>query len=294
MDITEILRKIGDIAVGTPETALSLASGAIAYPAAKFGGALTSAMTGGRGDLAQYAEDYITDKMTYKPTSQSGQEAMNIAGSALSIPYKPAEYVKEKYGYIPGYATEMAINLLMPRLAGRWSEMKAKGLGQTGLYGGDLSKTMQEAKGKGYPENKSGSKPIVAYHKTDATFDKFDESKIGQHDYGYAGRGFYFTPEPIEGLSYGKNTIKVEIDLKNPYIRTIDNWDKDSLNPYVWIPNKIATGMTREQASRAWTDMMKSKGYDGFIDRAVENGEIVVFDSGAISKTSLLSSKEKK
>jgi hypothetical protein len=152
MDITEILRKIGDIAVGTPETALSLASGAIAYPAAKFGGALTSAMTGGRGDLAQYAEDYITDKMTYKPTSQSGQEAMNIAGSALSIPYKPAEYVKEKYGYIPGYATEMAINLLMPRLAGRWSKMKAKGLGETGLYGGDLSKTMQEAKAKGeYP-----------------------------------------------------------------------------------------------------------------------------------------------
>lgn len=152
MDITEILRKIGDIAVGTPETALSLASGAIAYPAAKFGGALTSAMTGGRGDLAQYAEDYITDKMTYKPTSQSGQEAMNIAGSALSIPYKPAEYVKEKYGYIPGYATEMAINLLMPRLAGRWSEMKAKGLGQTGLYGGDLAKTMQEARARGeYP-----------------------------------------------------------------------------------------------------------------------------------------------
>lgn len=210
MDITEILRKIGDIAVGTPETALSLASGAIAYPAAKFGGALTSAMTGGRGDLAQYAEDYITDKMTYKPTSQSGQEAMNIAGSALSIPYKPAEYVKEKYGYIPGYATEMAINLLMPRLAGRWSEMKAKGLGETGLYGGDLSKTMQEAKAKGeYPP---GSFSNLADKKVRMEIDDsgakliYDAAKI------YDPREFYLNQ--ARTLDSQKKAIVDEFNLK--------------------------------------------------------------------------------
>ena len=42
--------------------------------------------------------------------------------------------------------------------------------------------------------DKNGN-PLIVYHGTDTTdnFDTFDKKRIGWHDYGYFGEGFYFT-----------------------------------------------------------------------------------------------------
>lgn len=134
---------------------------------------------------------------------------------------------------------------------------------------------------KGGVSNSGGeSKPITAYHKTNADFEEFDPSKVGENDYGYAGQGVYLTPKPLGGLTYGKNTLKTEVNLKNPYVRTSENWKSDPLNPYTWIAKKSESdGIPLKDASKMWTDMMKEKGYDGFIDKTSPNGEIVVFDT---------------
>ena len=125
--------------------------------------------------------------------------------------------------------------------------------------------------------NEDGS-PMVVYHKTDGDFDVFDSEMIGKNDGGYAGRGFYFTPEPLGGMTYGKATMPVYLSIKNPYIRTKENWNTDKLNPYEWIPANAERLGGQTEASVAWTQMMKEKGYDGFIDKAVDGGEIVAFD----------------
>lgn len=142
-------------------------------------------------------------------------------------------------------------------------------------------------------------KPKVVYHKTSADFESFDKNKAGANDYGYAGKGFYFSPETSnkegDALSYGNRTMPVFLSLQNPYIRTMDNWNKDKLNPYTWIPERAQELMkakgkakgdyekeTTAQASHEWTEMMKAKGYDGFIDQAVKGGEIVAFEPSQI------------
>ena len=129
---------------------------------------------------------------------------------------------------------------------------------------------------------------IRASHKTDESFNKFSLGHTGKSDYGYAGVGFYFTPKGLSGLTYGKNSINVFLKLNNPYKRTLENWKNGELSPYLWIINRateIATSNGKEHAmspelrtaSTQWTNMMQKNGYDGFIDEAMDNGEIVVF-----------------
>ena len=122
------------------------------------------------------------------------------------------------------------------------------------------------------------------YHKTwgenfegDNAFSSFDPQKMQQSDYGYAGKGVYATPNPLGGSTYGNVTMQLKTNIKNPYIRTADNL-KDELDPYQWIPKNSERLGSNAEASAAWTEMMQSNGYDGFIDEAVENGEIVIFD----------------
>lgn len=122
------------------------------------------------------------------------------------------------------------------------------------------------------------------YHKTsgenfegDNAFSSFDPQKMQQNDYGYAGKGVYATPKPLGGSTYGNVTMQLKTNIKNPYIRTADNF-QDELDPYQWIPKNAERLGGNAEASAAWTEMMQSNGYDGFIDEAVENGEIVIFN----------------
>lgn len=146
---------VGDVLKGTLETAASLATALPAYGMGALAGALTHAFTGGRDDLSQKARDWTQETFTYQPTSESGKGAVEIAGNALSLPYMPAEWIREQYGFAPGYAAEMVTNLLIPKVAGAvkggWAEMKAKGLGEVGLIGGDLMASRQALPKGEYP-----------------------------------------------------------------------------------------------------------------------------------------------
>jgi SAM-dependent methyltransferase len=137
------------------------------------------------------------------------------------------------------------------------------------------------------PENASkvvdeNGEPLVVYHKTSKDFTEFDKSKIGKNDYGYAGKGFYFLPIPLEGYTYGNTTIPVFLSIKKPYIRTESNWNISKLDPYNWISSRSEEFGSNIKSSEAWTALMLENGYDGFIDKSDINGEIVGFDSNQI------------
>ena len=160
----------------------------------------------------------------------------------------------------------------------------------------NLKELEEEAKKFDSAESFAKSK-VNAYHKSSVQFDEFDFSKIGKHDYGYAGRGIYFTETPLKGNSYGKNTISAYVDFKKPYIRTNENWNISKLDPYKWIAetskelqnNKgLDIRDANTKASNEWTEMMKAKGYDGFIDNTEGLDERVAFYPDSIKTSSQL------
>ena len=74
-------------------------------------------------------------------------------------------------------------------------------------------------------------KPLVVYHGSPNKFDVFNKEKIGSRDYGFFGKGFYFTPYDFTAKVYAKgfaeNTSKqgqiypVYLNIKNPkYVRS--------------------------------------------------------------------------
>jgi len=125
------------------------------------------------------------------------------------------------------------------------------------------------------------------YHKTwsdtfdETGFESFDPKKMQTSDYGYAGKGIYSTPEPLGGTTYGNITMPLKTNIKNPYVMTADNF-QDEITPYQWIPKNEDKYGSLSASSDAWTKMMQDKGYDGFVDGASKNGEVVVFSPSNI------------
>lgn len=87
------------------ETPLTLASGAVAFPIAKVGGAAMAAwqsMKGNKewGKEAQDFENFLSQYYTYQPQSETGKATANIAGGVMSAPTyltdKASEYLDEK------------------------------------------------------------------------------------------------------------------------------------------------------------------------------------------------------
>jgi hypothetical protein len=114
---------------------------------------------------------------------------------------------------------------------------------------GDLGKrtpidALQEAKNKAYkhylslrtnefkewfgdwendPNNASkvvdeNGEPLIVFHSTREKFDVFDKEKMGATDAGFAGKGFYFSPNRVYSKGYGPVTIPVFLNIKNPAI----------------------------------------------------------------------------
>ncbi len=142
------------------------------------------------------------------------------------------------------------------------------------------SARMQRAKDMGFDRD--------IYHKTwgenfgaGEGFYEFDPARMQQSDYGYAGKGVYAMDKPLSGSTYGNATMPLKTNIKNPYIRTSENW-QDALDPYRWIPENADNFDSMESASEAWTKMMQGRGYDGFVDENI-GGEMVVFDAKNIS-----------
>ena len=65
--------------------------------------------------------------------------------------------------------------------------------------------------------DKNGN-PKVFIHRSNAKFNAFDKSKIGQRDYGWYGKGFYFgSAKQKDYKLYGKHVYKCFLRIENPF-----------------------------------------------------------------------------
>jgi len=99
---------------------------------------------------------------------------------------------------------------------------------------------------------------VKVYHGTDEIFDKFDLSKFGKTDEGFAGKGIYFTNNPEIASEYGKNVMQRNINLKNPLVIN----DYNEINKLLKIPEKRDWS---KQTSEIMSNKLQNLGYDGVI-----------------------------
>ena len=111
----------------------------------------------------------------------------------------------------------------------------------------------------------SNGDPITFYHGTKNTFDIFDKNKIGSStDSGWLGEGFYFYTDIIQAQQYGK-VSSYYLKIENPYYAT----RKDNIR---------LSGVNNKNASKRFTQNLKSQGYDGIYYNGDLRGETVVFE----------------
>ena len=125
--------------------------------------------------------------------------------------------------------------------------------------------------------------PLIVYHGTqDMIFTEFDLNKTGSStDTGMYGKGFYFTDSKNEAIRYsrGGRLIAVYLSMKRPYY--IKN--KTDI-PKINVPNKTMEDLKNadKNYSILFTNFLKSKGYDGVIDKTSLPYQYIVFDSSQI------------
>ena len=127
--------------------------------------------------------------------------------------------------------------------------------------------------------------PLVVYHGTkQGDFSSFDKSKIGaQTDYGYRGKGFYFTPQQELAAMYSRDWQKFkQVPNENGRIMPVY---LSVQNPYI-IKSKNAHNILSKFESESFTRKLQEQGYDGVfveMDDLVKSydgelQEIIVFE----------------
>ena len=120
-------------------------------------------------------------------------------------------------------------------------------------------------------------RPTVLYHGTSDSFDTFEIGHKNQKDLGWLGNGIYLTNAPQLARFYAEqktgeaspNIMPLYAAIKNPYIATIADKSKLKIAPKAEI--------------KAFTDGLKSKGYDGvLLEYNNEESELVAFESNQI------------
>jgi GNAT superfamily N-acetyltransferase len=160
----------------------------------------------------------------------------------------------------------------------------------TGVRGGDLGQSpLNENFKKWFGDSKvvdADGKPLVVYHGTNKTFDKFDLKKFGQKDSGWYGKGIYLTADKHAAAGYatfetmrdkfaestGANIMPVYVSLKNPYY---------------WPKGRVAA--TNAEETKAITEELMAAGYDGVIvpneyadPESADFYEVIAFNSNQI------------
>ncbi|MDR3284666.1 MAG: hypothetical protein LBS97_05770 [Treponema sp.] len=115
--------------------------------------------------------------------------------------------------------------------------------------------------------------PKVFYHRSPNKFTEFDKNRNGTHnDAGWLGDGFYFYGIEEEGYGYGKNSYPVFLNMKEPYYATNEEHEE------------LANADDREK-SIAFTEDLKSEGYDGVYFNGDLREEAVTFSPNQIKST---------
>ena len=124
--------------------------------------------------------------------------------------------------------------------------------------------------------------PKAVMHYTNAKFSEFDLSKFGKTDYGYFGKGFYFTEVPMRNDSYGSIQMQLYLSIQNPYLANQyddplfpDNFYQNNLQKIKQENPNLDQKELMKITVEKWNEEIRKKGYDGVY--SPDSNEIVAF-----------------
>src|SRR3972149_9033509 len=103
-----------DVAKGIVETPLAIATGMVAGLAG-LGGSIGAGIIGESPEEAQKFREYVSEKYTYQPQSETGKGAMNILGTAMTPLALPRKAATELGGEQWGNVADVAMLGLLPK-----------------------------------------------------------------------------------------------------------------------------------------------------------------------------------
>ncbi|MDD5006620.1 MAG: JAB domain-containing protein, partial [Candidatus Omnitrophica bacterium] len=103
--------------------------------------------------------------------------------------------------------------------------------------------------------------PIVLYHGTKQEFDKFDPERIGSaSDYGFYGKGFYFSPNKATASGYGHIVKESHVSFKKPLI-----YDDDAPDYFKIKAKYFDKGGNDLQYAEKVREHLEKDGFDGVV-----------------------------
>ena len=146
------------------DTLLSLATGAAAYPISKMAEGIGSITNPGEG---QKVGEFAQNMYTYKPENPLAAGMANTAGNILSLPFWPAqkmkelatEYVGPEFGSMVGTTAEAGTMALMPWGMGKVKAMKNKPI-PADKAAATIERTVETGMNRGATPSSAGVKTL--------------------------------------------------------------------------------------------------------------------------------------
>jgi hypothetical protein len=125
--------------------------------------------------------------------------------------------------------------------------------------------------------------PLVMYHGTDREFSRFSLDHFGERDWGYLGKGHYFTSDSKYASGYASFNLPFEDD---EWDDATDVKERPQIMPvYLRVQNPYEMNENDEfEDSEEWAMELQRKGHDGVLVHSLAGRfwEVVVFDSTQI------------
>ena len=109
--------------------------------------------------------------------------------------------------------------------------------------------------------------PMLVYHGTKLKFNQFD---IDKQKIGWLGKGFYFTNDKDATKEYGKSTMKLFLNIRNPFIVQ----GESPSDVYYEIKTKFNI-KRQEDIDTDVSIILEEKGYDGLIFNHWDKGNMI-------------------
>lgn len=122
------------------------------------------------------------------------------------------------------------------------------------------------------PENSSkiiddNGEPMLVYHGTKNKFNQFD---IEKQKIGWLGKGFYFTNDKDATKEYGKSTLEIFLNIRNPFIVKGESPN----DVYYEIKTKFDI-KSQEDIDTDVSILLKHQGYDGLVFNHWDKGNMI-------------------
>ncbi|MBQ7728047.1 MAG: hypothetical protein IJT60_05665 [Clostridia bacterium] len=207
-------------------------------------------------------EDFdVYDTITNK---HSPQEAIHFLqnGSALPEDYKKilldalkaeqkdiTDFEDELYNNVNGLQDEI-MKISKKAFVASEATNKRLSLPETDSQGNEMSEAQREFFKDSKVVDENG-KLMPMYHHTENQFTKFDLSKARR---SMDIQGFYFYPDNVSGEEYGSRSMKVYLNITNPYV--VRN-SEDA--------KKVSIDYSQDDGGVAVREALEAEGYDGVI-----------------------------